>query len=56
MTKFKVAIGSYHFEFDDGTTALSFAELAQKHFVPSEYYRQLKPYITLFDEEVDEDE
>lgn len=56
MTKYKVAIGGYHFEFDDGTTALNFTELAVKHFVPSEYNSQLKPYITLFDEEVDEDE
>ena len=56
MTKCKVAIGGYYFEFDDGTTALNFAELAQKHFVPSEYNSQLNPYITLFDEEVEEDE
>ena len=56
MTKYKVAIGGYHFEFDDGTTALNFAELANKHFVPSEYNSRLNPYITLSDEEVDEDE
>lgn len=56
MTKFKVSIGSYHFEFDDGTTALNFAELAKKHFVPNEYNSRLHPYITLLDEEVDEDE
>lgn len=56
MTKYKVAIGSYYFQFDDGTTSLNFAELAQKHFIPSEYNSQLIPYITLFDEEVDEDE
>lgn len=56
MTKFKVAIGCYNFEFDDGTTALNFADLANKHFVPNDYSSRLNPYITLFDEEVEEDE
>ena len=56
MTKYKVAIGGYHFEFDDGTTALNFAELAKKHFVPCEYNSRLNPYLEVFDEEVEEDE
>ena len=56
MTKCKVAIGGYYFQFDDGATALSFAELAKTHFVPNEYNRKLNPYITFYDEEVDEDE
>lgn len=56
MTKYKVPIGGYYFQFNDGATALIFAELAKEHFVPNEYNRKLDPYITVFDEEVDEDE
>ena len=56
MTKFKVTIGCYNFKFDDGTTALNFAELAKEHFVPSEYNSRLRPYVEVFDEEVEEDE
>ena len=54
--KYVVSLGLNKFKFDDGTTALNFAELAQNHFIPSEYNSQLTPCITLLDEEVDEDE
>lgn len=49
--KYIVALGILKFEFEDGSTAMAFAELAQKNFVPSEYNKELKPYITITDGE-----
>lgn len=48
--KYTVIIGINRFEIPDGTTALSFAELAIKYFVPTEYNTELKPLISIEDE------
>ena len=45
--KYIVSLGLETFEFEDGNTAMAFAELAVKNFVPTEYCRELKPYITI---------
>lgn len=52
--KYSVNFGIDKFEFDDGSTAISFAELAVKHFTPSEYNKELKPTITIKGDEEDE--
>ena len=45
--KYIVSIGVNKFEFDDGTTALGFAELATKYFAPTEYVKSMKPLIVV---------
>ena len=45
--KYIVSLGIEKFEFEDGNTALAFAELAEKNFVPTEYNKALRPYITI---------
>lgn len=45
--KYTVMLGIHKFAIPDGETALSFAELAQKYFVPSEYNKELKPLIAI---------
>ena len=47
--KYIVSLGVEKFEFEDGSTAMSFAELAIKNFKPTEYNKELKPYITIVD-------
>ena len=45
--KYIVTFGIEKFEFEDGSTAVAFAELAVKNFVPTEHCKELKPYITI---------
>lgn len=52
--KYIVNFGINKFKFDDGQTALSFAELGKKYFVPTEYNSSMKPCITVEGEEDDE--
>lgn len=49
--KYIVSLGILKFEFKDGNTAMSFAELAQKNFVPTEYNTELKPYVMITDDD-----
>lgn len=52
--KYVVSFGINRFRFDDGQTALNFAELGKNYFVPTEYNASMKPSITI--EEEDEDD
>lgn len=45
--KYIVALGVEEFEFEDGSTAMAFAELAVKNFKPTKYCKELKPYIMI---------
>lgn len=54
--KYIVSLGIEKFEFEDGSTAMGFAELASKNFVPTEYNKELKPYITIIDEKGGDEE
>lgn len=45
--KYTVMIGIHKFAIPDGATALNFAELAQKYFIPSEYNKVMKPLIEI---------
>ena len=53
--KYTVMLGVDRFTFDDGSTAISFAELAMTHFTPTEYTKGLKPLIAI-EEEGEDDE
>lgn len=48
--KYTVMLGVDRFTFDDGSTAIGFAELAMTHFTPSEYNKELKPLIAIDEE------
>ena len=52
--KYIVMLGIHKFAMPDGATALSFAELAQRYFVPSEYNKVMKPLIEIEEDEDDE--
>ena len=52
--KYTVSLGIQKFTFDDGSTAINFAELAMKHFTPTEYNKELKPLIAIEEGEDDE--
>lgn len=54
--KYTVMLGIHKFAIPDGATALSFAEIAQKYFVPSEYNKKLEPLIAIKDESEGEDD
>lgn len=54
--KYIVSLGILKFEFGDGNTAMAFAELAQKNFVPTEYTTRLTPLISIVDDEGSEGE
>ena len=45
--KYIVSLGVDNFEFDNGTTAVNFAELAATHFVPTEYNKALKTTVSI---------
>ena len=45
--KYIVSLGINKFRFDNGTTAVSFAELAANNFIPSDYNKELKPLISI---------
>lgn len=40
-SKYKVNLGGHFFGFDDGITAINFAEVAGNHFIPGEYVKNL---------------
>ena len=42
-----VTINTDEYEFKDGMTALSFSELALKHFTPGEYSKEISVMLTL---------
>ena len=48
--KYTVSLGIQKFTFDDGSTAINFAELAMKYFTPTEYNKEMKPLIAIEDE------
>lgn len=48
--KYIVYLGIDKYGFKDGTTAVSFAELAMNNFIPSEYNKELKPLISIENE------
>ena len=52
--KYTVSFGTEKFTFDNGSTAISFAELATTHFTPTEYTKELKPLIWIEEEGDDE--
>ena len=52
--KYTVMLGIHKFAIPDGATALSFAELAQRYFVPSEHNKVMKPLIEIEEDEDDE--
>lgn len=54
--KYIVSLGVHKFEFEDGNTAMAFAELAQKNFVPTEYNSRLTPLISIVNDERGEEE
>lgn len=54
--KYIVSLGIHKFEFEDGTTALSFAELAVKNFQPTEYSTAMKPLISIVEDGEGEEE
>ena len=49
--KYIVSLGILKFEFEDGSTAMAFAELSVKNFVPTEYNKELKPYVMITDDD-----
>ena len=54
--KYIVYLGIDKYGFKDGTTAVSFAELAMNNFIPSEYNKELKPLISIEDEKKNDTE
>ena len=50
--KYTVILGVDSYEFEDGATAIMFAELATKYFKPTEYCKELKPLISI-EKEID---
>lgn len=52
--KYTVSLGLEKFTFDDGSTAINFAELAMTHFTPTEYNTKLIPLIAIEKEGEDE--
>lgn len=52
--KYVVSLGIQKFTFDDGSTAIGFAELAMTHFTPTEYNTKLIPLISIEEEGEDE--
>lgn len=53
--KYVVSLGLNKFKFDNGATAMGFAELAAKYFTPTEYTSKIMPYITIDEEEEDDE-
>ena len=51
--KYTVSLGMEKFTFDDGTTAMNFAELALEHFTPTEYNKTVRPLIEVEEGEGD---
>lgn len=51
--KYIVYLGIDKYGFKDGTTAVSFAELAMNNFIPSEYNKELKPLIEIKNEKTE---
>lgn len=45
--KYIVMLGIHKFEIPDGQTALSFAEIAKKYHIPTEYNSKLEPLISI---------
>ena len=54
--KYIVTLGIDKFEIPDGATALNFAELAKKYFIPTQYNKKLDPLVSIEDESEDEDD
>ena len=52
--KYIVMIGYSKFTFDDGATAVSFAELAVAKFTPSTYHENIEVEITIKEDESDD--
>lgn len=52
--KYIVILGIDKYGIPDGATALNFAELAKKYFIPTEYNKELKPLIAIEEEGEDE--
>ena len=53
--KYVVCLGLEKFTFDDGTTAMGFAELAVTHFTPTEYNSKLNALVSIKEEDEDAD-
>lgn len=54
--KYIVTLGIHKFGIPDGATALNFAELAKKYFIPTQYNKKLDPLVSIEDESEDEDD
>lgn len=51
--KYIVYLGIDKYGFKDGSTAVSFAELAVNNFIPSEHNKELKPLIEIKNEKTE---
>lgn len=53
--KYVVSLGIQKFTFEDGSTAMGFAELAKTHFTQTEYNSKLNAVISIEEDEEDAD-
>ena len=54
--KYVVCLGLKKFTFDNGSTAIGFAELAVNHFTPTEYDSKVNALISIEESEDDGDD
>ena len=52
--KYVVCLGLEKFTFDDGSTAIGFAELAKTHFTPTKYNSKLNALVAIKEDDEDE--
>lgn len=45
-----VSLGTEHFTFDSGEEAMEYVETSLTHFTPTEYCKELSPYISVRNE------
>lgn len=53
--KYVVSLGIQKFTFEDGSTAMGFAELAKTHFTPTEYNSKVNALVSIKEEDEDAD-
>lgn len=53
--KYVVSLGIQKFTFEDGSTAMGFAELAKTHFTPTEYNSKVNALVSIKEDDEDAD-